>query len=76
MGRMQDALGLRQKQSRNVEDAKDLREAAQNCMHCQTTGICQSWLDEQEIIGQTSEPTFCPNYERFLEWQKSDNSEI
>ena len=75
MGRMLDTLGIQQKKCTDVSAARELRSAAQNCMHCRTTKKCRRWLDEQEIVGQGAEPTFCPNYGRFMEWQETKSSE-
>jgi len=71
MGRMLDTLGIRQPQCSDLQSARDLREAAQNCVHCRASPECRAWLDEQDVIGQTSDPTFCPNYERFQTWEKT-----
>lgn len=72
MGRMLDTLGVRQRRCDDLQAARDLRSAAQNCLHCRSSPECRAWLDEQEVIGQTSEPTFCPNHERFKTWKSSD----
>lgn len=71
MGRMLDTLGIRQPQCGDLQSAKGLREAAQTCVHCKVGPECRAWLDEQEVIGQTSDPTFCPNHERFKTWERS-----
>ncbi len=74
MTRMLETLGLRDRACPDAAAARELRSAAQNCMMCQTTGACQKWLNEQDVVGHTSDPTFCPNYERFMEWQKAETA--
>jgi len=66
MERMQETLGILQERQENPPSPEDLGAAAIACTGCQAVEKCQSWLDEQEIIGRTSEPTFCPNYDRFM----------
>ena len=74
MRRMLETLGIRQKARAEMGGAEDLQIVEQTCTLCQSTGICQSWLDEQEIIGRTSDPAFCPNYSRFLEWRETEKA--
>lgn len=75
MGRMLDVLGVRQAFTMDGKAASELRSACQNCVNCRNTKTCRSWLDEQEVIGQTSDPTFCPNYDRFLAWDPVHKSD-
>ncbi|MEM1045567.1 MAG: DUF6455 family protein [Pseudomonadota bacterium] len=75
MARMLETLGLRNRPCSDAAAASDLRTAARNCMMCRSTGECQTWIAEQDIVGRTSDPTFCPNYARFMEWQKSETAQ-
>ncbi|MEM8811329.1 MAG: DUF6455 family protein [Pseudomonadota bacterium] len=67
MSRMMVAMDVQAGSCSSEAEARSLRDASRNCMLCKSTGQCQTWLNEEEVAGRLSEPTFCPNYERFLE---------
>ena len=69
MSRMLEAMSIGAPVLEGPAASSNLRRTVDNCQKCRDTGKCQAWLEEQEVLGRTSEPTFCPNYSRFKEWE-------